>query len=242
MKKISIAILAISLSALALWGCKKDGSESTEKTIDFGKDVSYAIGMSIGMKTKSDLEMSGINPNVNELVKGFKDSLAGKDTRFDMDEAMEVIEAAFNSMTKEKNAALEQNEITFLAENSKKNGIIITPSGLQYEIIKQGSGPRPTVSDAVLVHYTGTLADGTVFDSSRERGSPATFPLDGIIPGFLEGLQLMNVGGNFILYIPSELGYGPEGRTNPMTGAYLIEPYSTLIFDIELIDIVKVNE
>jgi len=123
-----------------------------------------------------------------------------------------------------------QEGIEFLAENSKKPGIVITPSGLQYEVITEASGPKPDATDTVRVHYRGTLTDGTVFDSSYDRGNPIEFPLNGVIPGWTEGVQLMSVGSKYKFYIPQELGYGPGG-------AGPIPPYSVLIFEVELLDI-----
>jgi FKBP-type peptidyl-prolyl cis-trans isomerase len=123
-----------------------------------------------------------------------------------------------------------QREVTFLAENSRKPGVSITPSGLQYEIIHQTEGPKPSATDMVTVHYEGRLIDGSIFDSSYERGEPAEFFLNEVIPGWTEGLQLMSEGSFYILYVPSELGYGQRGY-GP------IPPYSALIFTVELIEI-----
>jgi FKBP-type peptidyl-prolyl cis-trans isomerase len=127
---------------------------------------------------------------------------------------------------------LKQKETGFLAENSKKAGVIITGSGLHYEVLSEGSGPKPAATDTVRVHYHGTFTDGSVFDRSRDRGDPAEFPLNGVIPGWTEGIQLMSVGSSYKFYIPSELGYGPEG-------AGPIPPYSPLIFEVELLGIVQ---
>ena len=121
----------------------------------------------------------------------------------------------------------------FLEKNKDAEGVIVTPSGLQYKVIKMGTGPKPTAEDVVRVHYTGTLIDGTKFDSSVDRGEPAEFMVNGVIPGWVEALQLMPVGSKFMLYLPSDLGYGGNGAGD------VIKPYSTLIFEVELLDIVK---
>jgi FKBP-type peptidyl-prolyl cis-trans isomerase len=121
----------------------------------------------------------------------------------------------------------------FLEENAKKEGVQVSDSGLQYQILEPGSGPSPESGDTVVVHYTGTLIDGTKFDSSRDRGQPATFPVDGVIPGFSEGLKLLKKGGKAKLWIPADIGYGPQGA-----GA-AIPPNATLIFDIEMVDVQK---
>ena len=233
------------ITVLLLAGCnQKDGSgsESESEKIIFDRDASYALGMSVGLEWADNLEMSNIDPNFNELVKGFREAITGKDTRYNEYEAREIIEAAFSAVFEERNTALIQSENSFLAENSRKPGVRITSSGLQYEIVSEGTGRKPGINDTVQVHYRGTLLDGAEFDSSYERGEPTMFPLARVIPGWTEGLQLMNVGSNYILYIPSELGYGPDGITDPMTREHIIPPYATLIFDVVLIDIVDVEQ
>jgi FKBP-type peptidyl-prolyl cis-trans isomerase len=214
-------VLTVLLAALAIWGCKNGKSNSVAEE-NFNKDASYALGMDFGSNIKQSLDMNGIYPNIDELLKGFRDSLTG-DMRFGSDEAIDLIETAFYEIA-------IQRENTFLAENSKKPGIKITPSGLQYEIITQTEGPKPAITDIVTVHYEGRLVDGSVFDSSYDRREPTEFPVNAVIPGWTEGLQLMSVGSNYIFYIPSELGYGPSGY-GP------IPPYAALIFMVELLDI-----
>jgi FKBP-type peptidyl-prolyl cis-trans isomerase len=127
---------------------------------------------------------------------------------------------------------IEQNE-AYLAKNKEKAGVTTTASGLQYEVVKMGTGPKPTAQNTVKVHYVGTLIDGTEFDSSVKRKEPATFPVSGVIPGWTEALQLMPVGSKFKLCIPSAIAYGPTGAGE------VIKPYSTLIFEVELLEIVK---
>jgi FKBP-type peptidyl-prolyl cis-trans isomerase len=188
--------------------------------------------MNLGTDIKQSLEMEGIFLNFDEFMKGFNESLSGANTRFTAEEAIEIIETAYNTLTEGKNAEAIQKETAFLAENSKKPGVVITPSGLQYEIITETQGPKPSTSSLVKVHYEGRFIDGTVFDSSYERGEPVEFPLDAVISGWTEGLQLMSAGSKYILYIPSELGYGPRGWGS-------IPGYSLLIFTVELLDILN---
>ena len=197
-----------------------------EENLD--KDASYALGMMMGSTIASD----GIFPNMEELIEGLKDTLTGQETRFSELEANMILQMAFMSMMEERENEAKQQETTFLAENSKKPGIIITASGLQYEVVVAGSGSKPGYTDVVKVHYEGRLPDGTIFDSSYMRDTPLELPLNAVIPGWTEGLQLMNTGGKYIFYIPSELAYGSSG-----TGG--IPPYSPLIFEVELLEIIK---
>jgi FKBP-type peptidyl-prolyl cis-trans isomerase len=171
-------------------------------------------------------------PNLEQFLSGMKDGITGADSRFSRDEAMEKIEAGFDTLMEKRNAPLKEKEIEFLAENAKKPGIIMTPSGLQYEILIESDGPRPSYDSMVQVHYEGRFTDGYLFDSSYEYGQPVEFPLNQVIPGWTEGLQLMTVGSKFKFYIPSEIGYGPDG-IGP------IPPYSTLVFTVELLEILN---
>jgi FKBP-type peptidyl-prolyl cis-trans isomerase len=143
------------------------------------------------------------------------------------------IQSAYVAAMEKQSAGLKQAEIDFLAENSQKEGIITTASGLQYEVISEGTGARPQITDTVRVNYEGSLIDGQMFDSSYQRGEPTEFPLNGVIPGWSEGLQLMTEGSNYRFYIPSDLAYGSQGASG------VIPPYSALIFNVELISVVK---
>ncbi|MCU0319508.1 MAG: FKBP-type peptidyl-prolyl cis-trans isomerase [Flavobacteriales bacterium] len=199
--------------------------------------VSYAIGVDIGSNFKRG-KMEDVN--VDALSKGLRDGL---DSNVMMDQAL-LEQVMQNYMQKlqekrmaEEQAATEENRVkgeAFLAENGKKPGVTTTASGLQYEVVTMGTGPKPTASDKVTVHYTGTLIDGTKFDSSVDRGQPATFPVGGVIRGWVEALQLMPVGSKWKLYIPSDLAYGPSGGPGGS-----IPGNSTLIFDVELLEIAK---
>jgi FKBP-type peptidyl-prolyl cis-trans isomerase len=227
----NLIFLTAFLCAVILAGCggtgkTESGSAPAEGGID--KDASYALGMNLG----SNLKENGVIPDSEEFFKGFKDAIGGEKTRFTAQEAEMRIQQAFMAQQEKQNSELAQKENEFLAETSKKPGINITGSGLMYEVISEGSGPKPAATDTVRVNYEGKLSDGTVFDSSYARGQPVEFPLNGVIPGWTEGVQLMNTGSKYRLYIPSALGYGDSG-TGP------IPPHSPLVFEVELIDIIK---
>ena len=189
---------------------------------------SYAIGLNIGMNFNK--QKIAINPDV--FVAGVKDGLAGKPqmTEAEVRETMTNLEKDMESKQKEASQKNASNGEKFLAENKKKEGVKTTASGLQYKVIKEGTGPQPKATDTVTVNYRGTLIDGTEFDSSYKRGQPATFPLNAVIKGWTEGLQLMKVGSKYQIFIPASLGYGERGA-----GAD-IGPNSTLIFEVELMD------
>ncbi len=196
--------------------------------------ASYGIGISIGRNLKSQ----GLELNVEALIQGLKDSFANAEPRLTQAQMSAALEA-FDKEVQAKNEARgkvvgEKNMRegkAFLAANKAKEGIVTLPSGLQYSVIKQGTGPKPKVTDTVKTHYHGTLIDGKVFDSSVERKDPAIFPVGGVIRGWTEALQLMPVGSKWRLFVPSELAYGPQGA-----GAE-IGPHSVLIFDVELLEI-----
>lgn len=197
--------------------------------------LSYALGMSMGNNFKS----SGIEElNIKEFADGVSAVFEGAQPKMSYDEAKNVIRNFFMALeAKQNEAAAKMGEVNkaageaFLAENAKRAEVKTTESGLQYEVLAEGNGEKPAASDTVVVHYTGTLIDGTVFDSSVERGTPATFGVTQVIPGWVEALQLMQVGAKWRLYIPSDLAYGPRGAG----GA--IGPNATLIFDVELLQI-----
>ncbi|MFQ1017314.1 FKBP-type peptidyl-prolyl cis-trans isomerase [Gilliamella sp. BG7] len=199
------------------------------ETID--QKASYAIGLQIGQQLKE----SGLNNlELNALKLAMEDVLAGNQPALPLQELHEALRHVHEQATKEKAKQAEkiaQAGKDFLAENIKKDSIKSTESGLQYEIIKQGDGALPKATDHVQVHYTGQLINGTVFDSSVERGQPAEFPVNGVIQGWVEALQLMPEGSKWRLYIPQELAYGAQGA-----GAS-IPPYSALIFDVELLKV-----
>lgn len=192
--------------------------------------VSYALGLSIGNNFKS----SGIDSVVmDDFMQGLSDVLEEKAPQLSYDEAKREIEAYFMDLQQKAVKLNKEAGEEFLKINAHKEGVTTLPSGLQYEIIKMGEGPKPTLSDTVTCHYHGTLINGIVFDSSMDRGEPASFPLRGVIAGWTEILQLMPVGSKWKVTIPSELAYGDRGA-----GEH-IKPGSTLIFIIELLSINK---
>jgi FKBP-type peptidyl-prolyl cis-trans isomerase FklB len=196
--------------------------------------VSYSIGMEIG----KNLKTQSLDVNPEFLAKGLKDSFSDGKPLMTDDEMREVL-IGFQKemMAKQQELAKQLGEKNqkegdaFLAENKKKEGVITLPSGLQYKVIKAGSGNKPKATDNVSVHYQGTLTNGTEFDSSYRRGQPVSFPVNGVIPGWTEALQLMEVGAKWQVVIPSNLAYGDRGA-GPQIG-----PNSTLIFEIELLSI-----
>ena len=192
--------------------------------------MSYAFGMALAADIFAG---SGLEFNYDAFIRGFRNVMENNETRYTMEEAMEIIQATFAAMDtamRERNSAEGQ---AFLAENAQRPGVVTTPSGLQFESIVEGSGEMPDISDVVLVHYHGTTIDGTVFDSSMERGEPVEIPLEWVIPGWSEGLRMMREGGRAILFIPPHLAYGSQGAGD------LIEPYATIIFEVELIEIMR---
>ena len=209
-------------------------SSAAESPLKTQKDkVSYAIGMQVA----SNLSRQSLDVDPDVLMKGLKDQMAGKPlmTEVEAHTTMSQVFAELRAKQEEKmKEAGEANKKTgeeFLAANKTKEGVVTTPSGLQYKVIKQGTGPKPTASDTVVCNYRGTLIDGKEFDSSYKRGEPATFPVSGVIKGWTEALQLMPVGSKYELYIPSQLAYGERGA-GPDIG-----PNTTLIFEVELLSI-----
>ena len=190
--------------------------------------ISYAIGMSMA----SNLMNSGLrNIEVESFVKAFTEVINNESTSMSPEEANQTLQEYFSKQQEEMlNKNLEIG-IAFLEENSKKENVVSLPSGLQYEILTEGNGPKPQATDSVKCHYHGTLLDGTVFDSSVQRGEPAVFGVNQVIKGWVEALQLMSVGSKWKLFIPSSLAYGSQGAGSS------IEPNSTLIFEVELLGI-----
>ena len=192
--------------------------------------VSYALGLSIG----NNFQNSGIKDlQVEDFIKGLTDVMEEKQPAITYDEAKEVINEYFIKLQKEKMEINKTAGEEFLHINKGRAGVVELPSGLQYQVLKQGNGAKPSATDKVKCHYHGTLINGTVFDSSVQRGQPAVFGVNQVIPGWVEALQLMPVGSKWRLFIPSNLAYGEHGAGE------MIEPNSTLIFDVELLDIVK---
>ena len=198
--------------------------------------VSYALGIGIGHQLAN---MGGQELNIDDFAQAVKDVLGGKELKIKSSEAQMIVQEFFaaqeqkiNKQREEAGKMAKEAGEKYLAENAKKDGIITLPSGLQYQVLKEGNGKKPSAKDTVMCHYEGTLIDGTVFDSSYQRGEPATFPLQQVIAGWTEGLQLMQEGAKYRFFIPYRLGYGAGGA-----GAQ-IPPFAALIFDVELIQVV----
>ncbi len=192
--------------------------------------LSYAWGMAFGHQLRG---MGVTNIDFKDFDEALHDAFDGKEAKLSPEEANKIIQEYLQELAAKKTAELKEAGEKFLAENLKNENVKSTPSGLQYVVEKEGEGAQPTAEDEVTVHYTGKLLDGTVFDSSVSRGEPATFPLNRVIPGWTEGVQLMKEGAKYTFFIPSDLAYGPQGVPNA------IPPHSTLIFEVELI---KVNK
>lgn len=192
------------------------------------ENISYALGLVIGHNLK---DMNVSNLNEAEFAQAVGDVIAGRPTALTDDEAKQIVSNFLAQQQAEAASKARGEGEKFLAENAKKPGVTVLPSGLQYEVITEGSGRKPKATDNVECHYEGRLIDGTVFDSSYRRGEPATFPLNGVIAGWTEGVQLMAEGSKFRFFIPYNLAYGERGA-----GAS-IPPYAALVFDVELIKV-----
>ena len=190
---------------------------------------SYAIGLGIGQNL---LSMGAQGINVDDFAQAISDVLNRKETAISHNEAREIVNKYFEELEAKMNAENIEKGKAFLAENAKKEGIITLPSGLQYQVLQEGNGKQPSATDRVKCHYEGTLIDGTLFDSSIKRGQPAVFGVNQVIRGWVEALQLMSEGSKWRLFIPSELGYGAQ------QAGELIPPHSTLIFEVELIEVI----
>ncbi|MDG1917706.1 MAG: FKBP-type peptidyl-prolyl cis-trans isomerase [Flavobacteriales bacterium] len=222
--KNKLFILGVAATLVA---CNQENYTNAELTTQIDS-VSYSLGISVA----NNLKNSGFESiETDAMASAFNDVFSDKEVRITEDEANLLIQDYFLELSEKKSQEATAEGSSFLIENAKKVGVITTSSGLQYEIITNGTGATPSESDKVTVHYHGTLLDGTVFDSSVDRGQPATFPVNGVIPGWVEALQLMNVGSKYKLYIPSDLAYGERGAG----GA--IGPNATLIFEVELLSI-----
>lgn len=224
MKKIFIVCLLATFIGMSI-------NIKAQETMTQEERISYFLGANVGEFYKQQ----DVDILKEKFFQGFTEAYAGQNM-FTQEE-MESLNMEFQKMMQQKQNSIMDKEkakgAAFLAENKKKEGVIETASGLQYKVVKMGTGAKPTATDKVKVHYHGTLIDGTVFDSSVERGQPIAFPLNQVIAGWTEGVQLMPVGSKFIFYIPSNLAYGDRAAGDK------IKPGSTLIFEVELLDIEK---
>jgi FKBP-type peptidyl-prolyl cis-trans isomerase len=224
-------ILTLSLFAglLALGACESPGGNASLDTGD--QKASYGIGLQMG----GQLAPAETHLDLDAFVAGIRDGMAGNDPAVSQEElqvALEDLNAAIQEEMVAEAAKVAAEGEAFLAENANKEGVMVTESGLQYEVLREGEGPMLTAGDRALLHYRGTLLDGTEFDGSYD-GDPVEFDVAGMIPGFSEGMQLMQPGGHYRLFIPSDLAYGPNG-----TGG-VIGPNATLIFEVEILEIVQ---
>ncbi|UTW44539.1 FKBP-type peptidyl-prolyl cis-trans isomerase [bacterium SCSIO 12696] len=238
MKK-TLAIAIASLLALQLSGCGKEERQPEPLTLDSDANkASYLLGYELAKQMQRD----GVVVNADAVAQGARDAVASSAVQVSDDSALEVVDTTASNylVVRQEVIALQRKQSNpnwqagqqFLTENASKDGVVTTDSGLQYQVLTEGSGARPEATDEVEVHYHGTLIDGTVFDSSVDRDQKITFPLNRVIPGWTEGVQLMKEGAKYRFFIPSELAYG--GRAAGPT----IQPHSTLVFDVELF---KVN-
>ncbi len=223
MKKI---VLITGITAL-IFSCNNVETSSSDLSTKIDS-LSYSLGVSVANNIKS----SGFDSIKSGAVSlAFNDVYSGNEVKISEEDANALIQEYFIELTEKKNQAAIKKGQVFLEENAKNEGVVITESGLQYIILKEGQGAKPSSTDRVTVHYHGTTIDGTVFDSSVDRGQPATFSVGGVIAGWVEALQLMNVGSKYKLFIPSNLAYGERGAGGS------IGPNETLIFEVELLSI-----
>jgi FKBP-type peptidyl-prolyl cis-trans isomerase FklB len=232
--KTTVRLLGLGRAGLLLIACNDKGSAKLETQKD---KVSYIIGQNIGRSFKQQ-SLDAEVVDLDKLVSGIEDALAGKEGPLTQEQMAEIMNAfqqqmvaRADSLNKVKGESNKKDGEAFLAKNAKEDGVVTLPSGLQYKILKAGKGATPKATSMVTVHYTGTLIDGKKFDSSRDRGQPATFPVNGVIAGWTEALQLMPAGSKWKLFIPSALAYGEQAASN------VIGPNSVLIFEVELISV-----
>ena len=223
MKKINLLIVSI---ALIFSSCTDTATYKTPET-EMEK-VSYSLGVNMA----SSVKQQGMETiDAQAVAKAFQDVFEGNDLDISEEESMTTLQDFFGKMQAEKSAKANEAGAAYLAENGAKEGVITTESGLQYEVIVSGDGAKPTTADQVIVHYHGMLTDGTVFDSSVDRGEPASFGVTQVIKGWTEALQLMSVGDKWKLTIPADLAYGDQGAGG------MIGPGSVLVFEVELLGI-----
>ena len=236
MKKLSIILLSIFVSALAVQAkpkkVKEDKKQETKLELVSDTDsASYAMGVYMGKQ--SAMQLSTQDFNLDLFVKAFVDAVYDAPLKITPDSAVIFLNAYEKKIREQEAEQRKKQQADFLEANLQREGVKQTASGLQYMVVKMGEGEKPIASDKVRVHYEGYLLDGKKFDSSIDRGKPTEFTLNRVIKGWTEGLQLMPVGSKFTFYIPYNLAYGSQGAGN------VVPPYSTLIFEVELLDIIK---
>jgi len=230
-----VAIAGTGIYATSAYSPENTAHAADSSKVNMESDAAK-LGYTFGMQIAGDMKRQNLQDDidVNAMMLAFEDVFAGKDLRL-TPEQMQATQTAFQQKQQQRyQAILDENKAkgdAFLAKNGKKSGVVTTESGLQYEVLREGKGAKPRENDTVKVHYTGTLIDGTKFDSSHDRGAPTEFGVTGVIPGFSEGLQLMQEGAKYRFSIPSGLAYGERGPAS-------IGPNQALIFDVELIEVV----
>ena len=237
MKKVSV-LVAVALVAMGTTFTSCGGSHKSASLKSAVDSAGDAIGISTGAGCKEDLTtLPGGEANVDDLIAGFIQAIKGDSAAMKMtpQEAQQYLQTYFVEAQAREAAKSKEEGEKFLAENKTKEGVITTESGLQYQVITEGTGVKPTAEDRVKVHYTGTLLDGTKFDSSVDRGEPAEFGVSQVIKGWTEGLQIMPAGSKYIFWIPSELAYGERGAGQD------IKPNSVLKFEVELLEVIKAD-
>ncbi|MFP4382201.1 MAG: FKBP-type peptidyl-prolyl cis-trans isomerase [Candidatus Sumerlaeia bacterium] len=242
-KRTLVMILALCLSMMTAWAADEAATDADAKKSDIkietDKDkISYVLGVNIGM----DLKNSGIDVNPEVLAEAIRAAVNEEEFALSDEEMMQAMQLFQQQMQQaqmkqqqEMQASGQENQAEgekFLTANAERDAVKTTKSGLQYEVLREGEGKQPEDTDTVKVHYKGTFIDGEQFDSSYERNTPAEFPLNGVIPGWTEGLQLMKEGAKYKFYIPGDLAYGAEGRGS-------IPPNKTLVFEVELLEVVE---
>ena len=227
--------LSAVLFMIAGMSCQQKKAGSSIKLETAADSAGYAIGILVGNNNKEQIKSApgGEEINLQAMAEGFRLSTLEEGGAITMEEADQILRSYFEQAGEKAGQANLESGNAFLEQNKGRNGVSVTESGLQYEVLKQGSGEKPGDADQVRVHYHGTLIDGTVFDSSVDRGEPVVFGVNQVIPGWTEALQLMPVGSKWKIYLPANLAYGEQGAGND------IGPNSTLIFEVELLEIVK---
>lgn len=245
-KMLKVSAVAAALFAVTACNEKKVEAPVEKPAVELKTEdqkAAYAIGVSVATYINKSIEQQkdlGLTTDKSIIVKGFTDGIDDK-SQMTEEQVKEVLMAFDKKINEVRTAKAEadaakakESGIAYLAENAKKEGVVTTDSGLQYEVMTAGEGDKPTAADNVTVHYKGTLTDGTPFDSSYDRGEPATFPLGGVIAGWTEGVQLMSPGAKYKFTIPADLAYGERATGN-------IPAHSTLVFEVELIEVVKAD-
>ncbi|MDD7630745.1 MAG: FKBP-type peptidyl-prolyl cis-trans isomerase [Parabacteroides sp.] len=234
MKKISVLVATVIVAMSASFtSCDSHKSASLKTAVD---SASYAIGINTGANYRTNLKtLPGGEANIDDLIAGFIQAIKGDSAAMKMtpETAQQYLQTYFVEASAKEAAQNKEAGEKFLVENKTKEGVITTESGLQYKVEKEGTGEKPTAADRVKVHYTGTLLDGTKFDSSVDRGEPAEFGVSQVIRGWTEGLQIMPAGSKYIFWIPSDLAYGERGAGQD------IKPNSVLKFEVELLEVIK---